>query len=226
MTSAIKQRAKDIVKADMTNILVGAGIFTLVSLLRSAVSGGIVGDMLSGFISSVGGACSACFYFRAYNRGHSDINDTYALLTDSLHMRKIVSIVLAMWIINTLVGIASTVIAFIPLIGVLAILIITLLVGYLLRIVWFLFVANPEYPTEYYLKGSVEYMGSQLLPYIGFAISVSFVPALIEILVSMFVGGTIAGIMCIPFKAYINLAIAGFVTNIIPDEWFNGTKTF
>ncbi len=226
MTAQIKQRAKDIMKADTTNMLIGAGIFAVVSLLASAISGGLIGDILSGLITTVAAACSARFYFRAYNRGKADINDTFVLLQDSTHMTKIITIMLAMWVINTIVGIAGTVLMFIPLIGIFAFLIIVLAVGFLLMIVWFLFVANPEYPTEYYLKGSSKYMGPEIFSYIGFAISVSIVPVLIEVVVSMFVGSTLAGILCIPFDAYINLAVAGFIANIIPDRWFNGTEVF
>ena len=114
----------------------------------------------------------------------------------------------------------------IPVIGAIVVLIGVLLISYLLMIVWYLFVANPEYPTEYYLKGSVKYMGDNLLAYIGFAISVAFVPVLIEMVVSMFVGSAVAGVLCIPFDAYINLAVAGYVSQIIPDAWFNGTEIF
>lgn len=226
MTTDIKQRAKDIVKSDLNNMVIGTGIFALISILASAMGDGIIASAVSGLISSVAAACSACFYFRAFNRGKSDLYDTYALLTDSTHMTKIISIILAMWLVNTLFGIAATFIAFIPFIGALAVFVLILLVGYLLAIVWYLFVANPDYPTDYYLKGSVKYMGAggTLLSFIGFVFIVSFVPALIEGLLAMLVGGAIASVLCIPLDAYVNLAIAGYVSSIIPDAWFNGTE--
>ncbi len=223
MTAQIKQRAKDIIKNDLTNMLIGAAIFSVVSIVASYLDGGLIGGVISGLITTLASACSACFYFRAFNRGKADIYDTYAMLTDSVHFSKVLTLGLAMWVINTLIGIASTVLAIIPLIGVIIALIGILLITYMLMIVWYLFVANPGYPTEYYLKGSVRYMGSNLLGYIGFAISVAFVPVLIEIVVSMFFGSALSSILCIPFDAYISLAIAGYVSSIIPDNWFNGT---
>ena len=226
MTFDIKQRAKDIMKADLTNMLIGAAVFSVVSIVSSYIDGGVIGSVVSGLISTLASACSACFYFRAFNRGKADIYDTYAILTDSVHFSKVLTLGLAMWVINTLIGIVSAVFAIIPFIGVIIVLIGVLLVTYMLMIVWYLFVANPEYSTEYYLKGSVRYMSNHLLSYIGFAISVAFVPVLIEIVVSMFVGNALAGILCIPFDAYISLAIAGFVSSIIPDAWFNGTEIF
>ncbi len=226
MTANIKQRAKDIVAADIKTMLIGTGIFTVVSLLASTMGDGIIASALSSLITSVAAACSAQFYFRAYNRGKGELSDTYSMLTDSVHMSKILTIILAMWVINTIVTIASTFLAFIPVIGVIALLVIVLAVSYLLMPVWFLFVANPEYPTEYYLKGSVKYMKPKVFSYIGFAFSVAFVPVLIEAMISFFTGETLAGILCIPFEAYINLAVAGFVADIIPDAWFDGTEVF
>lgn len=226
MTADIKQRAKDIVTSDIKTMLIGTGIFTIISRLSSTMGDSIISSAISALITSVAAACSARFYFRAYNRGKGDLQDIYSMLTDSAHLSKIMTIMLAMWVINTLVTIASTFLAFIPVIGVVALLVIVLAVGYLLMLVWYLFVANPEYPTEYYLKGSSKYMVPEILSYIGFAISVSFVPVLIEMVVSIFLGETLASILCIPLEAYINLAIAGFVSGIIPDSWFDGTEVF
>lgn len=226
MTVNIKQRAKDIVKNDINTMLIGTGIFALISILASAIGSGIIASVVSSLITSVAAACSAQFYFRAYNRGQGDLTDTYSMLTDSAHMSKTISIILAMWLINTLIGIASVPLALIPIVGAIAVFVIILLAGFLLAIVWYLFVANPEYPTEYYLKGSVKYMGSGAtwLSFIGFVIVVSFVPGIINGLLAMFVGDAIASVLCIPLDAYVNLAIAGYVSSIIPDAWFNGTE--
>lgn len=223
MNAQIKQRAKDIMKADMTNMLIGAAIFAAVSLVSSALTGGLVGNAVAGLINAVAGACAARFYFRAYNRGKADVNDIFALLKDSANLSKVLTIMVAIWLVNIIIEIICGILVFIPLLGAIAVLVIGLLASLLLRIVWHLFVANPQYPTEYYLKGSSSYMGGQLVAYIVFSFSVAFVPALIEILVSIFVGGTIANILCIPFDAYISLATSGFVATIIPDEWYNGT---
>ncbi len=226
MNAQIKQRAKDIVKSDMTNILIGTAIFAVASLVASALTGNIIGNALAGLINAVAGACSACFYFRAYNRGNADITDTFALLKDNMHLAKILTIMLAMWLVNTLISIVGSVIVIIPIVGAVVYLVTVMLIGYMLRIVWYLFVANPEYPTEYYLKGSVRYMSNMLAEFFIFSFSVTLGPALIEFLLTMFLGDTIAGILCIPFDAYISLAIAGFVTSIIPDEWYSGTAVF
>ena len=226
MIADIKPRAKEIMKADGLNLTIGAGIFVLIDVLAAQIGGGIISDALSGLITSVCAACSACFFFRAYNRGKADINDVYSLLTDSVHMPKMLTIILAMWLIHFILGICSTFMAFIPVLGLIAVLVITLIVSFALLVVWYLFVANPDYPTEYYLKGSMKYMKGNYFMYFGFVISVIFVPALIEGAVALVLGNTIASVLCIPFEAYINLCIAGFFSYIIPDHWFNGTEVF
>ena len=66
--------------------------------------------------------------------------------------------------------------------------------------------------------------GGTLLSFIGFVFIVSFVPALIEGMLAMLVGDAIASVLCIPLDAYVNLAIAGYVSSIIPDAWFSGTE--
>lgn len=223
MNKYIKQRAKEIVQNDMPTMLIGTGFFVLISYLTSYITGDIVANVIHGFVATLITACSACFYFRAYNRGHGDLKDIYFILTDKDNYAKIASLMLAMWVINTLVNIASGFAAFIPLIGLVCILIATLIVHYLLRMVWFLFVANTQYPTEYYFKGSSKYMGSQIVAFFVFTISVMFVPAIIEGLLGTVINSSVAEFLCIPLDAYIDLALAGFLSSIIPNEWFDGT---
>ena len=222
----IKQRAKDIMKTDLVNMLIGSGIFAVVNMLAAILNTNYLGSVISGLLTTLASACAACFYFRAYNRGRGDVYDTYALFTDSVHFSKATALMFAMWIVNTLISMLTTVLAVIPLVGVIASLIITIVVTFLLRIVWYLFFANPQYPTGHYLKGSAEYMGGNFVNLLVFSFSVSFVPALIEIAVSMFVGGRIADILCLPLDAYVNLAMAGFFAQLIPDRWYNGTAMF
>ena len=61
MIADIKPRAKEIMKADGLNLTIGAGIFVLIGVLAAQIGGGIISDALSGLITSVCAACSACF---------------------------------------------------------------------------------------------------------------------------------------------------------------------
>ena len=226
MYTNIKQRSKDIMKADMATMLIGTGIFAAVNMLAAYLATGYIGSFLSGLLSTLSSACAACFYFRAYNRGKGDVYDTYALFTDSINLSKALTIMMAMWIINTLLTMAMTALAIIPLVGAIAAMIMAIIVSFLLRIVWYLFVANPQYPTGHYLKGSADYMGGNFVNLLVFSFSVTIVPALIELAVSIFVGSTIANILCLPLEAYISLAMAGYFAQLIPDEWYAGRAMF
>ena len=223
MDKQIKQRAKDIVQSDLPTMLIATSIFTLVSYGASCITGNIVASIVSAFITAVVTACSACFYFRAYNRGHGDVKDIYRILTDKDNIAKIASIMLTMWIIHTLLGVAALFAAVIPLVGLIVILVATVMVFYLLRMVWFLFIANPQYSVDYYFKGSCTYMGHVIISFFVFTVSVSIVPAIIELLITTLAGATIANLVCIPLNAYVDLALAGYLSSIIPNEWFDGT---
>ena len=226
MNINIKQRAKDIMKADMVTMLMGAGIFAIVNMLVTFLNTNQVGSIFAGFISAISSACAACFFFRAFNRGRGDVYDTYALLTDSVNLAKASTIMVAVWIVETLTGLLTNVLVMIPLLGTIAAMVIIIMVPYLLMIVWYLFVANPQYPVDYYLKASVKYMSGKFLMYIGFAIALGFVPWLIELALATFLGSAIASVLCLPLEAYISLAMAGYFTQLIPSSWYAGTERF
>ena len=185
-----------------------------------------MGSIFAGFISALSSACAACFFFRAFNRGRGDVYDTYALLTDSRNLAKASTIMVALWIVETLTGLLANVLAVIPLLGTIAAMVIVIMVPYLLMIVWYLFVANPQYPTSYYLKASAKYLRGYFMIYIGFTLGVNFLPYLIQVLLSVFIGSTFSSILCMPLRAYVNLAMAGFFSSLIPSRWFAGVEKF
>lgn len=219
MNTQIKQRAKDIMKNDLITMLIGAGIFTLASNAASVINTSTIGSFFAGLISTLVSACSACFYYRAFLRGRGNTYDTYALLTDSVNMSKAINIGFVMWILNTLISMLSTVLMVIPLVGAIAALLIVSLVSYMLRIVWYLFIANPRHQPVDYLKYSAEYMSGNIIEFIIFSISVTFVPMLINTVLSTFIGSQFANIICLPLDAYVNLAMAGYFAKLIPNNW-------
>ena len=219
MNKQIKQRAKDILKNDLVTILIGAGIFALASTVASIVNTNTIGSIISGLISTLVSACSACFYYRAFLRGRGDTYDTYALLTDSVNLSKAINIGFTMWILNTLISMLSTVLLVIPLVGAIAALLIVTLISYMLRIVWYLFIVNPRYQPVDYLKYSAEYMSGNIIEFIIFSISVTFIPVILESLLAFFIGSQFANIICLPLDAYVSLAMAGYFAHLIPSNW-------
>lgn len=227
----IKQRAKDILKNDMITILSGAGIIGLMNILAESIGTDQIGMIIAGFITALASACAACFYFRAFHRGAGDVFDTYALLTDKNVFSKVTTIMMAMWIVNIVAELLMKAVLIVPIIGKAIVLLMMVVVRYvilpyLLSIVWYLFVANPQYPTAYYLKASAKYLRGYFMIYIGFTVSVNFLPYLIQVLLSMFIGSTFASILCMPLRAYVNLAMAGFFSSLIPNRWFAGVERF
>ncbi len=219
MNANIKKRAKDIMKNDLVTMLIGAGIFTLVNTLASAVNTNSIGSIITGLVTTITSACAACFYYRAFIRGRGDTYDTYALLTDSVNLSKAINIGFIMWIVNTIISMLVTALTLIPLIGAIAAIVIMAVVSYLLRIVWYLFVVNPRYQPVDYLKYSAEYMKGHFIELLVFSISVTLVPALLEGMLTIFVGYQIAGIICLPLEAYVSLAMAGYFAQLIPSNW-------
>ena len=120
-----------------------------------------------------------------------------------------------MWIVETIVSLLSDILSVIPL----AALIITAVVSYLLRIVWYLFVINPRYQPVDYLKYSAEYMRGHFMEFLVFSLSVAFIPVAIETALSFIVGIYIANIICLPLEAYVSLAMAGYFAHLIPSNW-------
>ena len=219
MNKQIKQRAKDIMKNDLITMLIGTGIFTLASTAVSAVNTNTIGSVIAGLVSTLVSACSACFYYRAFLRGRGDTYDTYALLTDSVNLSKAINIGFIMWILNTLISMLSTFLLVIPLVGAIVAFLIITLISYMLRVVWYLFIVNPRYQPGDYLKYSAEYMSGNIIEFIIFSISVTFVPIMIEAILAAFIGSQFANIICLPLDAYVSLAMAGYFTQLIPSNW-------
>lgn len=215
MNASIRKRAKDIMKKDIMTMLTGAGIFALINILAIFINTSSVGSIFAGLVTTIAAACSACFYYRAFIRGRGDTYDTYALLTDNFNLSKAINIGFIMWIVEIIVSLLTDLLSVIPL----AALIITAVVSYLLRIVWYLFVINPRYQPVDYLKYSAEYMRGHFIEFLIFSLSVAFIPVAIETALSFFVGYYIADIICLPLQAYVNLAMAGYFAHLIPSNW-------
>ncbi len=232
MHQQIKERAKGIYRANKRELIMVMAIYTAVEYLIGMFSGNIILNTIAAFFTAVLSASQACFWFRTYNRGTPDYTDMYTMLMDKAHQITILTIIVIRFILEAVIGAVTVILAFIPVINIFAILVVWL-IGMLLSIVWYLFVANPYYSAGDCFRGSWKYMSNEVADYVIFSISISLLPAIFCVVVGTFVsillpflGSIITTVMFALFEIYISLAMAGFVSDIIPDEWYRGTAVF
>ena len=225
MISKIVNKSIDIIKAGFATVMIAGAIYSVGEVLIGSMSMGILA-VLTGIIGTLLTVSSACFFFRAYNRGSADLTDTYILFTYPEVFRKMLSVFFAIWIIGLLGDVVVRLLAFVPMINVI-VTIVVIAIQFLLSLAVYLFVANQNYPTDYYLKASARYLGSNRLGYIGFIILIGIVPAIIQALISGILGELIGSIVAIPLRAFVDLCVAGYVAEkIIPSEWYAGYAQF
>ncbi len=232
MHQQIKDRAKEIYRTHTKDLILIMAIYTAIEYIISMFGGNIILNTISAFFTSILAASQACFWFRTYNRGIPDYTDMYTMLMDKTHQTTIVTIIVIRFIIDTVIGVVTAVLAFIPVINIFAILVMWL-IGILLSIVWYLFVANPYYSAGDCFRGSWKYMNNEVADYVIFSISISLLPALFCVVVGAFItillpflGSVITTVMFAVFEVYISLAMAGYVSELIPREWYQGTAVF
>ena len=225
MISKITNKSIDIIKAYLAPVMIAGAIYSVGEVVLAGMSTGILA-ILTGLLGTILTVSSACFYFRAYNRGRADLADTYVLFTYPDVFNKMLSVFFAIWIIDIMGDIAVRLFAFVPFVNFI-VAIVVLALQFLLSIAVYLFVANQNYPTAYYLKASVSYLGNNWLGYLGFLILIGIVPAVIQLLVSSILGSLIGSIVAIPLRAFMDLCVAGYVAEkIIPSEWYAGYAQF
>ena len=223
MISKIVNKSIDIIKAGFATVMIAGAIYSVGEVLIGNMSMGILA-VFTGIIGTLLTVSSACFFFRAYNRGSADLTDTYILFTYPEVFRKMLSVFFA--IIGLLGDVVVRLLAFVPMINVI-VAIVVIAIQFLLSLAVYLFVANQNYPTDYYLKASARYLGSNRLGYIGFIILIGIVPAIIQALISGILGELIGSIVAIPLRAFVDLCVAGYVAEkIIPSEWYAGYAQF
>ena len=223
MNKQIRERAKSIFWADYKNLLIAGLIYSLMSIILSLVkTNNIIATSAMSLLSTFVSASSAYFYFNTYIKEKSDFQDMYIIFTDGKNFSKLMSIVITLWLIYSLILIIVAIIAFIPFMAIFSI-IFMLVISFLLVYVWYLYAANPSYPTSWYFKASAKYIGFN---YIGFTFSLVIFPAIIQALLTLILPNILVQIIMFPVNVYISIAIAGFVATTIPDDWYNGTANF
>ena len=224
MTSKIINKSIDMIKKNFVVFIIAAAIYAVAKQLVSGSTG--IMALIMGLLGTVVTISSACFYFRGYNRGEPNLSDMYLIFTYPGSVSKLVSVFLAIWIISAGGAILARFFILMPLISALITLAV-LVITFLLSLAVYLVVANPDYPTEYYLKASARYLGGHWLGFIGFVILIAIVPAIIEAFVAMILGNTISLLVSIPLNAFVDLCVAGYVSEqLIPDEWYAGYRSF
>ncbi|MBQ8603267.1 MAG: hypothetical protein IJ410_00275 [Oscillospiraceae bacterium] len=232
MYQHIKDRAKEIYRSNTQILLMVMAIYTAIEYMTGILSGNIIFTIIASFITAALSASKAYFWFRTYNRDTPDYTDMYSIFLDKTHQNTILTIMTIRFLIDAVLGVVTTVLAFIPVLNIVAVIAVAA-VGLLLSIVWYLFAANPYYSAGDCFRASWEYMKSKVIEYIIFVLSVAIVPALfcglIGAFISMllpFLGSIITTVLFAVFEVYISLATAGYVSELIPQEWYRGTAVF
>lgn len=226
MNKQIKQQAKDILKADYITILIASTILTAINALASYINTNFSASIVSGLLTTAATACFALFYFKAFNRGKGQLSDIFSPLTDKTNLPKFLIIFVIMYLIDTAIAKLTLMLDAIPIAGVAISLVLVFFVTFMLRIVWFLFAANPQRPVSHYFKGSAEYMSSNIIEILVFNFTITFFPAFIVSLTGVFAGELVETIVSIPINAYVNLALAGLYAHIIPNQWHDSADEF
>ena len=244
MNAQIRQRAKQILENNLGTFLIAGFIFACITYIANrfgnnsgytytsgslvAAAGKIgngVGTIIRGTITAFVSAAQACFYFRAFNRGRPELGDIIHPVSGNETSSAFFRILLSYWII--FIGMVVLTALSIFLIWFLAPVLLALGV-IILNLVWYLFAANPYYPTRYYFKAVFRYLGNHIFGYIFFMIGTVLLPALGIGLVALIpiLGALLVFIGSAILSVYAGLAGAGYINAMIPDEWFSGTATF
>ena len=230
MLSAANNRAKEVFNTSKMTFIAVIVITSLISSLVNEIAGRtgfFLLYILAALVEGVVAACSSCFFFRAVNRGTPDTRD----LTDILNMKEHYSTIAAIALVNlAILAVPDLLGRLFPdmLLMNFAISLGSFFLSVVFSAVWFLFIANPHYNTAVYFHASLKYIGSHFWGYIGFEFYHIMIILLVGILAVIL---NIVGVLFfIPFIImyipYLTLAVAAYVSQLIPDEWYMGTAQF
>lgn len=148
MNKQIREHAKNIFWSDYKNLLIAGLIYAFMNIVFSSVTtNNMISSLAMTLLSSFVSASSAYFYFNTYVKEKSNLEDMYIIFTDGKNFSKLMSIVITLWLIYSLTSVVIAMIAFIPLMAIFSI-VILLCISFLLVYVWYLYAANPSYPTS------------------------------------------------------------------------------
>ena len=182
-------------------------------------------------IYTVVGMGISCFYFRAYNRGKAKAADVFFLFTEKSDKAKLL-IILIQYTLSSVVRIAADRIALMGLLMLFAAAVVSVLSGSLIQMLPFLYIANPTYPTAFYFSALSRYLLPEVMRYIFFVLDTGIPRGILLSIASVFpaflpvIGLLTVIFLLLAFRAYIGTACAGFISSVMPDEWYDGTRKF
>ena len=214
----IREEAKNIYRSDKKNLLIAGGIYAVMSFLTMNMASGFTGTLFATIINGFVMASSVCFYFFAFQNRKSDFKDMYEIFTNASRLNNTLAIIIFLCLVDLIFFLADTFLSFIPFLSIF-VMIAEIAVKYSLILVWYLYVANPDYSLKYYIKASSKFIS---IDYIWFAVSVLILPVAASLMLSMILPASLASFICYPLMIYANLAVAGFADTLIPDVWYDG----
>lgn len=230
MGAHANERAREIYKSNAGTMILVAFIYAFVNGLTGKIQDEadfFVISIVCMVITSIVSASSATFEFRTFNRGTADTADCFAVFKGYGDTSKLVAIALVQTAILVVTGAVTSLFddaIFLSLLVSLG----TSLISILFAAVWFLYVANPGYNTADYFKASAKYIGNNFWGYFGFVlghVGIIFLVLIIGVMLTV-VGLLLRAIFVMLYAPYMSLAIAGYVSYLIPDEWYRGTAQF
>lgn len=233
MNSEFRKRAKEIFLANMPTFYIISVLVYIVNTVSNKLSeGNIFLSIAFALISAVASIGTSCFYFRAFNKGKPEISDAYSVFIANENPGNMFKIILLQYVLTVL----SFLIVFgLALIGGFFALFgrVALYLFYaLLSLLPYLYIANPNYPFNYYMKGLSAHIIPEIISYLIFAFVTALPWRLLVGLLSVvlvfipFVGSILIRILTVGVNAYVALACSGFIGHIIPDQWYDGTQIF
>ena len=232
MNSEFRKRAKEIFLANIPTFYIVSVLVYLVSLVADKLSeGSIFLSIAFAIISAVVTIGTSCFYFRAFNKGKPEIQDVYSVFVANENPGNMIKIILLQYVLTVLLLIFAFLIALVGGFFTLLALILRYIFNALLSILPYLYIANPNYPFSYYMKGLSEHILPNIMTYLIFAFVTAFPWRLLAgllsaVLIFIPLGSILIRILTVGVNAYVSLACAGFIGHIIPDKWYAGTRTF
>ncbi len=207
-------------------MFVGAKYVTEHRIIATAVS-----VILTEFII----ASQAFFYFRAVHRGTPDIHDVFRVFTEKTTQKQMFTLLVTMLAIDGVINLITGVINQ-PAVLNIAVVIVTSVIGMLLKPAWYMFTANPHYPVKAYITYSIKYMKGNLLKYTGivflYVLGIRGGAVVMILRVGLTYGAAsllfaiVWAIALVFILAMLDIRIALFMKKIIPEEWFAGEIQF
>lgn len=216
---AIKARASNIYTNNFKVLLLGGLMFTALNQFIVFLPQNFIFSLISALLSALVEFGMANFYFSAFINEKADLTDSYSIFKNPKIINKLMSLIIIQWLIIFALSFIAMFTILLGTLGIILTTLITIVVSYYLVYLNYVFLANPNYPINFYFKASVTYI---TLSYIGFAFTILIIPSILSYILQLFLSPLLSELIVLPLNIYVYLAIAGYITCHIPDEWYNG----